>query len=214
MKKQNSNIERIVEYKNLPKEENPDNVKITPKKGEWPTNGKIEVKNLCCKYREHLDLVIKNLTFTIESNEKIGIVGRTGSGKSSLFLTLFRLLEPHSGTILIDNINICQLSLLQLRSNLSIIPQTPVLFSETVRYNIDPFNKYTDDEILNVLKIVKLYDLVVNKLAKGLNTMMTESGGNFSVGESQLICVARALLKKSKILLIDEGEIQKCIYNF
>ena len=200
-----SYIERIVEYKNLAKEEKTENIKIRPKKDEWPNNGKIEVKNLCCKYRSHLDLVLKNLTFTIESNEKIGIVGRTGSGKSSLFLTLFRLLEPYSGTILIDSINICQLSLFQLRNNLSIIPQTPVLFSETVRYNIDPFNKYTDNEILNVLKIVKLYDLVVNKLGKGLNTMMTENGGNFSIGESQLICVARALLKKSKILLIDEG---------
>ena len=96
------------------------------------------MKNFCCKYRSHLDLVLKNLTFIIERNEKIGIVGRTGSGKSSLFLTLFRLLEPHSGTILIDNVNICQLSLFELRNNLSIIPQTPVLFSETVRYNIDP----------------------------------------------------------------------------
>ena len=214
-----TSVERIVEYKDIQSEEtlsllkyknkelsetDANNKKMIDVPDNWPANGKIEIKNLYARYRDHLDFVLKDINITINSHEKIGIVGRTGSGKSSLFLSFFRLLEAYSGCIIIDDININNLKLNCLRSKLSIIPQSAVLFSETIRYNIDPFNEYSDAKILNALKIVKLDELVLS-LPQGLNTMMSEHGSNFSVGESQLICVARALLKESTILLVDEA---------
>ena len=203
-----TSTERIDEYKKIPREEKLDQTKSSDLQlADWPKYGNIEIKNLYAKYGEHFDFVLKNICLSIKHNEKIGIVGRTGSGKSSLFLTFFRLLEPDSGCIEIDGINCNKLALYQLRSKLSIIPQTPVLFSETIRYNIDPFNQHSDEEIYNVLKCVKLYDMIKNKYkcSNGIYTLMNENGSNFSVGESQLICVARALLKQSKILLVDEA---------
>ena len=129
-----------------------------------------------------------------------------GAGKSSLFQALFRLVERSAvdGTILIDNIDISRIRLDHLRSHLSVIPQTPILFSGTLRYNLDPFEIYTDEECLAALEAVQLKHRVRNHSA-GLSLPVAESGSNFSVGECQLICVARAILKKSKILLIDEA---------
>src|SRR3984957_20883239 len=129
-----------------------------------------------------------------------------GAGKSSLFQALFRLVERSAvdGEILIDDIDISRLRLDHLRSHLSVIPQTPVLFSGTLRYNLDPFEIYTDEECLAALEAVQLKHRVRNHSA-GLSLPVAESGSNFSVGECQLICVARAILKQSKILLIDEA---------
>ncbi|ETO36694.1 ATP-binding cassette protein [Reticulomyxa filosa] len=157
------------------------------------------------RYRDHLGDVLSDINVSFAANEKIGVVGRTGSGKSSLFLTLFRLLEPYQGHIEINKMNCNELSLFDLRSQLSIIPQDPVLFTETLRYNIDPLELHTDEEIMDVLDIVQMRDMVQKLLKDGLNTLMSEHGSNFSAGEAQLICVARALLHKSKILLVDEA---------
>ena len=132
--------------------------------------------------------------------------GRTGAGKSSVLVALFRLVEPEKESgIFIDGIDCCKLGLRDLRSKLSIIPQDPVLFSGTVRFNLDPFNQYEDNAIWDVLKAVKLVDLIQNEKQGGLDCIVSENGSNFSQGQKQLICFGRALLKNSKILLLDEG---------
>jgi ABC-type multidrug transport system fused ATPase/permease subunit len=142
----------------------------------------------------------------IEPRNKIGIIGRTGAGKSSIFQALFRLTDKSTthGRILIDGIDISRISLNDLRSNLNIIPQSPVLFSKTLRYNLDPFNHYTDEQLWDALEAVQL-KIKINNLKDKLSTQIAEYGSNFSFGECQLICVARAILKPSKILLIDEA---------
>jgi ABC-type multidrug transport system fused ATPase/permease subunit len=150
--------------------------------------------------------------------EKVGVCGRTGSGKSTWFKTCFRLIEPSEGSILIDGIDISTISLDDLRSKLSIIPQDPVLFSGTLRYNLDPFNTHTTEQVERVLEILNLKDVMI-RLPQGLDTKIAEAGSNLSAGECQLICVARALLKPSKILFIDEAtanidkETDKLIQN-
>ncbi|XP_078139026.1 ATP-binding cassette sub-family C member 11-like [Centroberyx gerrardi] len=156
------------------------------------------------RYRENTPIVLNGLQIDIRAGEKLGIVGRTGSGKSSLGVALFRLVEPAAGTVLIDGVDITAISLQDLRSNLSIIPQDPVLFTGSVRYNLDPFSRYSDTQVWAALE--KTYMMkTIDGLEGKLQTEVLENGENFSVGERQLICMARALLRNSKIILLDEA---------
>ena len=179
---------------------------------QYPTNnenlttfiseGKINFKNYSVKYRPNTPLVLKNLNFEIGSKEKIGVVGRTGSGKSTLCLCMFRLLEAQSGSICIDNIDISTIGLEMLRKNLTIIPQEPTLIEGTLRENVDPAENFSDEKILSILQDVGLDDFMEGK---NLDYKIENNGNNISIGEKQLICIARALIKKSKIILMDEA---------
>uniref|UniRef100_A0AAR2JHA6 Uncharacterized protein n=1 Tax=Pygocentrus nattereri TaxID=42514 RepID=A0AAR2JHA6_PYGNA len=171
---------------------------------DWPQQGSISLQNVEMRYRPELPLVLKNLTFSILPEETVGIIGRTGSGKSSLGVALFRLVELSGGSIIIDGVNIAHVGLEALRSKLSVIPQEPVLFIGTVRSNLDPWGQYTDVQVWEALEKTHIKDMV-SQLPHTLHSEVMENGENFSVGERQLLCVARALLRHSKILLLDEA---------
>lgn len=197
-------VERIKEYGETEQEAPWENPNVTVP-ANWPESGTVEFQNFSVRYRENLDLVLRGISFSVKGGEKVGIVGRTGAGKSSLTLSLFRIIEASGkGQILIDGQDVSKLGLHTLRSRLTIIPQDPVLFSGSMRMNLDPFNKFSDEDIWSSLKHAHLAAFVKG-LAAGLNHEVTEGGENLSVGQRQLVCLARALLRKTKILVLDEA---------
>ncbi|XP_077481256.1 ATP-binding cassette sub-family C member 3 isoform X3 [Stigmatopora argus] len=196
-------VERVKEYSET-KTEAPWEIEDKKPHLDWPMHGNVEFHNYSVRYREGLDLVLKNLTLSVKGGEKVGIVGRTGAGKSSMTLCLFRLLEAAEGEISIDDVKISEIGLHDLRSKLTIIPQEPVLFSGTLRMNLDPFEKYSDEELWKALDHSHLNKFVRNQQAK-LEMECSEGGENLSVGQRQLICLARALLRKTRILILDEA---------
>lgn len=178
------------------------------KKVGWPQRGEIIFENVSLRYRPEIDLTLKNISLKIHPNEKIGIVGRTGSGKSTLSLALFRLVEIERGKIIIDDVETNQIGLKCLRSSLTIVPQDPTMFEGNLRFNLDPLNQYKDSEIINAINQVGLFSIMEENgrdISKGIDMSVRENGNNLSLGEKQLVCFARAILRNSKIVLLDEA---------
>ncbi|KAF1315490.1 Canalicular multispecific organic anion transporter 2, partial [Globisporangium splendens] len=197
--------ERIQEYIDIPQEP-PHRIPTMdpPSRPEWPSAGSVRFEHVSFRYKEHDRLVLKDLSFTVDGGEKIGIVGRTGAGKSSLTMALFRINEIASGSISIDGVNVCKIGLKALREKLSIIPQNPVLFKGSLRSYLDPFGEFSDEELWGSIRQVGLSDRISNE-EKKLECIVEENGENFSVGERQMLCMVRALLRHSRIVIFDEA---------
>ena len=198
-----TNMERSLSYTKIISEK-PQVLKCDRGLQNWPSKGEIIFDNLCAKYRNDTEVVLKNVSLSIKAGEHIGLVGRTGCGKSTLALCLFRLIEPNSGKIYIDDVDITSIGLKKLRENLTIITQESTIIDGTLRYNFDPKGEHTDKEIYKVLKKIG-FDDFVKKQPLHLSHVISENGSNLSIGEKQLICITRAILRKSKVVILDEA---------
>ncbi|KAG0462967.1 hypothetical protein HPP92_021443 [Vanilla planifolia] len=196
-------VERVLQYTHIPSEA-PYVVEETRPSPNWPTRGEVKINNLHIRYAPHMPIVLRGITYTFLGGTKTGIVGRTGSGKSTLVQALFRIVESTAGEISIDGINISRIGLLDLRTRLSIIPQEPTMFEGSVRSNLDPLEEYTDDQIWEALDRCQLGEEIRYKKGK-LDSPVIEGGENWSLGQRQLFCLGRVLLRKSKILVLDEA---------
>ncbi|PPD79213.1 hypothetical protein GOBAR_DD23862 [Gossypium barbadense] len=196
-------VERIKQFSSIQPEAAWHNKNHLPPPN-WPAHGNVELKDLQVRYRPSTPLVLKGITLSINGGEKIGVVGRTGSGKSTLIQVFFRLVEPTAGKIIIDDIDICMLGLHDLRPRFGIIPQEPVLFEGSVRSNIDPAGQFSDEEIWKSLERCQLKDVVASKANK-LDSLVVDNGDNWSMGQRQLLCLGRVMLKRSRLLLMDEA---------
>jgi ABC-type multidrug transport system fused ATPase/permease subunit len=203
LESQMTSFERLCKYLNIPQEEETRNWDVIPPLQHAKGGVKVEFDNVVMRYAPHLPEILKGVSFCVEKGERVGIIGKTGSGKSTLFHALFRFSEIEKGEIRINGRAISEMANLELRSLVSVVPQDPTLFMGSIRENCDPFSRFTDSEIWTALSRVQMADRIRN--FGGLGQIVVESGLNFSQGERQLVCLARAILADSPIILMDEA---------